>query len=111
MVKLDFQNRNLEKIVEKRNAEVIEKNKQLEKLVEAKEILLQVQAENAQLKQEELKRDLEIKEKELTTHTMLMVQKQNLLDGFVDKLNLIKKNLGKENVTDINGLEKQLKIW
>ena len=68
------------------------------KLVESKRILheaekmaLEVALHNKLIKQESLKLELELKSKELITHTLYIIQKNQLLEDLKSKLNLILK--------------------
>ncbi|TKB97676.1 tetratricopeptide repeat protein [Pedobacter cryophilus] len=69
------------------------------KLVESKRVLhetkkraLEVELSNKLIKEDSLKLELELKSKELTTHTLHIIQKNQLLEDLKSKLNLILKD-------------------
>ncbi|WP_177181264.1 tetratricopeptide repeat protein [Parapedobacter koreensis] len=67
-------------------------NEQNNMLYEAQKKALEADLHNKQLKEENLKGELELKSKELTAHTLHLIQKNQLLEDLKDKLNRMIKD-------------------
>lgn len=67
-------------------------NEQNNDLYEAQKKALEVDLYNKQLKEEKLNGELELKSKELTSHTLHLIQKNQLLEELKNKLNAMVKD-------------------
>lgn len=67
-------------------------NLQNQQIYQAQNELMQVALKNKQLKEEKLKSQLELKSKELTTHTLQIIQKNQLLEELKNDLTAILKD-------------------
>ncbi|PRD46722.1 tetratricopeptide repeat protein [Sphingobacterium haloxyli] len=67
-------------------------HEQNQKLYETQKIAMETELHNKQLKAENLRNELELKSKELTSHTLHLVQKNQLLEELKDKLEAIVKS-------------------
>ncbi len=86
--------------------ELLEKSNEL---LQSKEALNQQAIENAQLKQQELKQQLQFKNKELTSYTLNFVQKNELLEKLRNIALLAKKAPAKEKDRLIDELHKTIR--
>src|SRR5690606_29403687 len=66
-------------------------NEQNQKLYETQKIAMETDLYNKQLKAENLRNELELKSKELTSHTLHLIQKNQLLEELKEKLSKIVK--------------------
>lgn len=78
------------------------------KLLESKRILhetekraLEIEISNKLIKEDHLKLELELKSKELTTHTLHIIQKNQLLEELKSKLNIILKDEKRDQKKEI----------
>jgi tetratricopeptide (TPR) repeat protein len=78
------------------------------KLLESKRILhetekraLEIEINNKLIKEDHLKLELELKSKELTTHTLHIIQKNQLLEELKSKLNIILKDEKRDQKKEI----------
>jgi len=67
-------------------------NEQNQKLYETQKIAMETDLYNKQLKAENLRNELELKSKELTSHTLHLIQKNQLLEELKEKLGEIVKS-------------------
>lgn len=67
-------------------------NEQNNRLYEAREKVMETDLRNKRLKEENLEGELELKSKELTSHTLHLIQKNQLLDALKTKLHLMVKD-------------------
>jgi tetratricopeptide (TPR) repeat protein len=67
-------------------------NEQNNRLFETQRKAMEVDIFNKQLKEENLRGELELKSKELTSHTLHLIQKNQLLEELKTKLNIIVKD-------------------
>lgn len=67
-------------------------NEQNQKLYETQKIAMETDLYNKQLKAENLRNELELKSKELTSHTLHLIQKNQLLEELKEKLDEIVKS-------------------
>lgn len=67
-------------------------NEQNQKLYETQKIAMETDLYNKQLKAENLRNELELKSKELTSHTLHLIQKNQLLEELKEKLSEIVKS-------------------
>ncbi|RAW00608.1 two-component regulator propeller domain-containing protein [Pseudochryseolinea flava] len=81
-------------LVDQRTAEIEEKNK----------LILETEKRNAQLVHQKLNDELATKSKELTNYTLLIVQKNKLLDELKKKLKDVVRNPGSSNLRDFRNL-------
>jgi ligand-binding sensor domain-containing protein len=86
----------LTQLVNERTAEIEEKNK----------LLLETEMRNAQLVHQKLNDELALKSKELTNYTLLIIQKNRLLDELKKKLKEAVRNPGSGNLRDFKNLLK-----
>ncbi|WP_299211344.1 tetratricopeptide repeat protein [uncultured Aquimarina sp.] len=89
----------------RKNRELLEKSNEL---LQSKEALNQQALENAKLKQQELKQQLEFKNKELTSYAINFVQKNELLQNLQSTAQLAKKSTPKEKDKLIDQLNKTI---
>ena len=92
----------------------IKKNKLLMKQIEiihqTKQQLLQADLENQKLKQEELHREIESKSKELTTHALNLIQKNEVLEEIKEGLVDINSGIQPEMRKDIQKLVSSINL-
>lgn len=69
---------------------------------------IQLAAENAELEREALSRELEMKNKELTTNVIYQIRKNELINSIAEKLMANSQNFRKENQKLINEILKDL---
>jgi streptogramin lyase len=86
----------LSQLVEERTAEIEVKSK----------LLLETEVRNAHLVQQKLNDELAVKSKELTNYTLLIIQKNRLLDDLKKKLREVIRNPGSSNLRDFKNLIK-----
>jgi ligand-binding sensor domain-containing protein len=86
----------LSHLVTQRTAEIEEKNK----------LLLETEMKNAQLVHQKLNDELALKSRELTSYTLLIIQKNKLLDELKKKLKEALRNPGSSNLRDFKNLLK-----
>jgi ligand-binding sensor domain-containing protein len=86
----------LTELVAVRTSEIEQKNK----------LLLETEMTNAQLLNQKLNHELALKSKELTGYTLLIIQKNKLLDELKNKLRDALRNPGTENLRDFRNLLK-----
>jgi tetratricopeptide (TPR) repeat protein len=67
-------------------------NEQKRKVFEKEQELVQVALRNRQLEEEQLKQELEIKSRDLTTHTLHIIQKNQVLEKLYQRLEEISKD-------------------
>lgn len=67
-------------------------SEQKQKVFEKEQELVQVALRNRQLEEEQLKQELEIKSRELTTHTLHIIQKNQVLEKLYQRLEEISKD-------------------
>ncbi|WP_298312099.1 tetratricopeptide repeat protein [uncultured Aquimarina sp.] len=89
----------------RKNRELLEKSNEL---LQSKEALNQQALENSKLKQQELKQQLEFKNKELTSYAINFVQKNELLQNLRSTAQLAKKSTPKEKDKLIDQLNKTI---
>ncbi|WP_298546463.1 tetratricopeptide repeat protein [uncultured Aquimarina sp.] len=89
----------------RKNRELLEKSNEL---LQSKEALNQQALENAKLKQQELKQQLEFKNKELTSYAINFVQKNELLQNLQSTAKLAKKSTSTEKDKLIDKLNKTI---
>jgi ligand-binding sensor domain-containing protein len=86
----------LSQLVKERTAEIEVKSKQL----------LETEVQNAHLIQQKLNDELAVKSKELTNYTLLIIQKNRLLDELKKKLKEVIRHPGSSNLRDFKNLIK-----
>ncbi len=74
----------------------------------ARSELMEVDLKNKQLQEEALRRDLEMKAKELSTHTLHIIQKNQLLEELRNKLELMVKEEKRDQKKQLNQLMQQI---
>lgn len=86
----------------KKNAELLESS---QKLFESKERLAQVELENIKLKEKDLKQELELRNKELTSYAVNFIQKNELFEELEQKIQVLKQSItNPELAKDVNGI-------
>lgn len=75
-------------------------------LLQATKITTRTEAENENLKQEELKRELERKNRELTSYTLNFVQNNELFNELEEKIKLLKNDTAEKQNRQIAEIEK-----
>ena len=87
----------------RKNRQLLEKNKQV---YETHQALTQAELENARLKEKELQQALEFKNKELTTHTLNLVQKNSIMEELKSSINTVVKDADGQVAKRLNGLKR-----
>ncbi len=87
----------------KRNKELLIKNKEL---FESEQALTDAELENAKLKQHKLEKELEFKNKELTSFTLNFIQKNELMEELKENITKIKKEAGDRLSGKLNSLNR-----
>lgn len=77
-------------------------------LARQRELLITKDLENSQLKEAELKQELEFKERQLTTYALHLSQKNEMLERFREQLNALKSRTENDLSRDLNRIEKQV---
>ncbi|MEN0052517.1 MAG: tetratricopeptide repeat protein [Mucilaginibacter sp.] len=77
------------------------KNRDEKIILETQKGYMQIELENKRLQEKSLNEELEIKSKELTTHTLHIIQKNQQLDNLKSQLNAIVKNGKRDQRTAI----------
>lgn len=77
-------------------------------LLESQKIAMGFDLNNKHLLQENLKAELEVKSKELTSHTLLIIQKNELLEDLKNKLNTIIKDDKRDQRKELKQLINQI---
>ncbi|GCC53068.1 hypothetical protein SanaruYs_33090 [Chryseotalea sanaruensis] len=91
-----------QKVKVRKNFELLQSR---QKLSESREQLANVELENIKLKEKELKQELELRNKELTSYTVNFIQKNELLEELELKLQSLKKTAtDPELAKELNGL-------
>lgn len=86
----------------RKNAELLQSS---QKLFESKERLAMVELENIKLKEKDLKQELELRNKELTSYAVNFIQKNELFEELEQKLQVLKNSAtSPELAKDINGI-------
>lgn len=86
----------------RKNAELLRSNQQL---FESREELNRIELENVKLKERELKQELELRNKELTSYTVNFIQKNELLEELQQKLQALKNaTTNPELAKELNGM-------
>ena len=70
-------------------------------LFESKEALTKVELANSQLRQAELKQELEFKNKELTSYTINFIRKNEVMEGFKESIQSIKSTVDEETAAKL----------
>ncbi len=78
--------------------------KQNHEIAERKRKLAAIELENAKLREEELKKSLDFKNKELTSYTINFIQKNELIESIRQQLDNLKKIIPVEELKGINTL-------
>lgn len=91
-----------------RNADILAlQNKQMH---DAQQELMQTALENKQLLENKLVQDLEIKGKELTSHTLHVIQKNQLLEDLRNRLEIMAKDDKRDQKKQIQQLIQQINL-
>lgn len=91
-----------------RNADILARqNKQMH---DAQQELMQTALENKQLLENKLVQDLEIKGKELTSHTLHVIQKNQLLEDLRNRLEIMAKDDKRDQKKQIQQLIQQINL-
>ncbi|MFW5707210.1 MAG: helix-turn-helix transcriptional regulator, partial [Bacteroidota bacterium] len=69
---------------------------------------IQLESQNTSLRLQNLEKELEVKNKELTTNVMYQIRKNELVNEISKKLIALKNNLNKENQERVLGIVKEL---
>ncbi len=78
--------------------------RQNQEIAERKRKLAAIELENAKLREEELKKSLDFKNKELTSYTINFIQKNDLIESIRLQLDALKKVIPAEELKGINTL-------
>jgi tetratricopeptide (TPR) repeat protein len=92
---------NRQRLKIKKDKELAEKENQL---LEERKALMDAEAQNQKLNEEKLKRDLEFKNKELTTYTLNLIQKNEVLEKIKEAVEEIRHADETQMRTRLNGL-------
>ncbi len=87
---------------------VIQKRKKDKLLHKSEKKYLEAHLLNSELEKKQLDQEIKNKNKELTTQTLKMIQRNQLIDDVLKKLDDIKKNLDGEKKTRIKNIMKEL---
>ena len=87
----------------RKNRQLLEKNKQV---YETHQALIRAELENAKLREKELQQALEFKNKELTTHTLNLVQKNSIMEELKSSINTVVKDADGQVVKKLNSLKR-----
>jgi DNA-binding CsgD family transcriptional regulator len=87
----------------RKNRQLLKKNKQV---YETRQALIQAELENAKLKEKELQQALAFKNKELTTHTLNLVQKNNIMEELKSNINTVVKDADGQTAKQLNSLKR-----
>lgn len=85
-------------------------NKQNQQIFQAQNALMQVELKNQQLEEENLKGQLELKHKELTTHTLQIIQKNQVLEELKEDLTAILKDDKRDQKKQIKQLVDKISL-
>lgn len=80
------------------------RHKQNQEIAERKRKLATIELENAKLREEELKKSLDFKNKELTSYTINFIQKNELIESIRQQLDDLKKVIPANELNGINTL-------
>ncbi|SFD54868.1 Tetratricopeptide repeat-containing protein [Chitinophaga sp. CF118] len=83
---------------------------QNQQIHEAQQALMQTALENKQLQENKLVQDLEVKGKELTSHTLHVIQKNQLLEDLRNRLELMVKDDKRDQKKQIQQLIQQINL-
>ena len=92
---------NSQRLKIKKDKEIAEKENQL---LEERKALMDAEAQNQKLNEEKLRRDLEFKNKELTTYTLNLIQKNEVLEKIKEAVEEIRQADESQVRTKLNGL-------
>lgn len=85
-------------------------NQQNQQIFQAQNELMQVELKNQQLEEENLKGQLELKSKELTTHTLQIIQKNQVLEELKEDLTAILKDDKRDQKKQLRQLVEKISL-
>jgi tetratricopeptide (TPR) repeat protein len=87
----------------RRNKELLSKNAEIFRTEQA---LAQARLENARLQEMKLMEELETTHKQLTSYSLNFIRKNELMEELKESIDEIKKNKGRDNLKELNGLNR-----